>query len=176
MPMQRSARSMSPPLDRSVRAARVRATLPLLHTQRLSRSPTNCPHKRRSRRPNMLVNGLYVRRRTRTTPVLGGGGSQPSGDFRPQTRRSCWSRRLPYAGAQPLHYSSPPLTAWSPQKLRVSGGRTETFGFWANVESDYLEEYASIAYTLADDARHRPGSRGAQPDQGAESGSRVVPR
>ena len=58
--------------------ARVRATLPMLHTQGLSRSPqtvpTNCPHKHRSHRLNMLVSSLCIRTRARKAPVLGGGG------------------------------------------------------------------------------------------------------
>jgi hypothetical protein len=43
MPMQRFARPNTRPRIRSVRAARVRATLHMLHTQGLSRSPQTVP-------------------------------------------------------------------------------------------------------------------------------------
>ena len=62
--------------------------------------PTNSPHKRRSRRPNMLVSGLCIRKEARTITTNGGGGSGPAPDHQVQTRRSRWSRGLPYAAAR----------------------------------------------------------------------------
>ena len=65
MPTQRSSDRARQPRNRSIRVARVRATLHMLYTQGLSRSPTNCPHIRRSRRPNVLVSGLRIEQETR---------------------------------------------------------------------------------------------------------------
>jgi hypothetical protein len=51
-----------------------------------------------------------------------GGGSRPSSTFGLHTRRSRWSRCLPYAAAQALHYSIPLLRAWSPEKRPAPDG------------------------------------------------------
>ena len=54
MPMQHFARPLQP-RNRSVLAARVRATLPMLHTQGLSRSPQTVPINRAEKRPYLVA-------------------------------------------------------------------------------------------------------------------------
>src|SRR5271166_3579195 len=66
--------------------------------------------------------GTEIRRAGAFAPALtctffGGGGSQPSCTFGPQTRHYCRSRDLPYAAAWALHYSILVPSARSPEKL-----------------------------------------------------------
>src|SRR5579875_3263214 len=59
-------------------------------------------------------------RGARQTSGLGGGGSGPSSDFGPQTRRNCWSRRLPYAPPERLRYSTLARVGECPEKRAAS--------------------------------------------------------
>jgi hypothetical protein len=89
--MHRFARLASPSRSRSVRAARVSATLPVLHTQGCV-GPHKLPHKHRSRRPNVLVSGLCAYGRRRATRLyLVAGGLPPFHHLRPPQHQTRWS-------------------------------------------------------------------------------------
>jgi hypothetical protein len=71
--MQRFARLQSRLRNRSVQATRTRASLPMLHTQELSRSPQTAP-KRQAADLKLLVSGLCVCKRRPKSATVGGGG------------------------------------------------------------------------------------------------------
>jgi hypothetical protein len=54
----------------------------------------------------------------------GGGGSGPSSDHRVQTRRSRWSRHLPYAAARAVALLNVVCRVLSPEKLKAGGAHS----------------------------------------------------
>jgi hypothetical protein len=73
MRAQRSARPMPWPRNRSVRAARVRATLHMLHTQGLSRSPQTVPTNTETADQTCWSAACAYARRRRKRPYLAAG-------------------------------------------------------------------------------------------------------
>jgi len=79
MRMHRSARPASPSENRSVRAARVRATLHMLHTQGLSRSPPTVPINTEAADQTCWSAACAYARRRQRRPYLVGGVSRHLG-------------------------------------------------------------------------------------------------
>jgi hypothetical protein len=112
--MHRSARLASPLQNRSVQAARARATLHMLHTQRLSRSPQTVPiNAEAADQTCWSAACAYARRREKRLYLVAGETSEPGTPRlrgqRPPARPRPPLAAKPRTGSDPLRSNPLPI-------------------------------------------------------------------